>query len=400
MDTAKILYIEKYSKDLETKVMKHLPSGKPDYKTAEIKLAKKVFCSPDSHQILLSAGSLYEGNGPVWKVLLFRYSKIRDFGKPETERWETMPLQTAPWSSEGGFAAELPVTELWRLISSYPREAVHRGWHTPGQKGDPSYIYVGDLLISVPDTLQGKPLIHIELLDVSKIKFTGAGLRTIPSEDVAKAMCGGLGLPPYKRYSSDAEGWTVVPLPFALAFTALDVPNRCLFYEHYSWAGDQLGCLLKVCSYLWDHAASIDCTTEGVPLKILLEELQLKFDSVGPQWFCTLEDYQMSPLQGAMANTIYNGPAFNEEGQFVEVEDAIQLLSEADKYTANDTAFWDEDGMNCVIDTWWGRFGADRARWISLDMLLTLIVNLRESVPLPPSCDALLHSASGNCFVV
>jgi hypothetical protein len=135
--------------------------------------------------------SLLHKGGPVWNNLLSRYTKAEDGDRFKVERWETFSVQTAAWYPGFGdsFAVEFPVTEIWRLISSYPPKAVHTDW-------PPTKLYIGDLLITVPDSLQGKPLIRVELMDASRVKFLGDGRRPICDENMALAMCGGLGLAP------------------------------------------------------------------------------------------------------------------------------------------------------------------------------------------------------------
>jgi hypothetical protein len=61
---------------------------------------------------------------------------------------------------------------------------------------------------------------------------------------------------------------------------------------------------------------------------------------------------------------------------------------------------WDEDGMNTIVDIWWGRFTKDKARWIALAMTLILIINLDTRKRLPESFTPLFQSRTDNCLVV
>lgn len=392
--------MEKYAESLQIKIHKQLLTRRPDYSSASIKLPCKIFCSKEAHEIALDRTSLIHRNGPVWNNLLSRYRKEVDGDQVNDERWKDYSIQTAAWYSdfEGCFAAEIPVTEIWRLISSYPGEAMHIH----------SKVVLGDISIEVVGSLQGKPLVRMEFMDCVKIKHFGFGKRQIYSQNMAHAICGGLGLPPDQQsyrtlYDSDANGWKVVPLPDAFAFTKIPTnrdSNLWVFAEHYEWARKYLEHMMSVCHFLWDHAGSFDCNKEGVPVKILLEDLQDFRERKGVNWPLMVPIIKSAPLVEALESHLNISPDFNGEGYFIEIEDAVVLLKEASRYTANEIAYWDEDGMNNVVDNWWGRFGAHRARWVALDMTLKIFTNITNAGVLPSSFTPLLHSSSGHCFLI
>ena len=45
----------------------------------------------------------------------------------------------------------------------------------------------------------------------------------------------------------------------------------------------------------------------------------------------------------------------------MEIEDAVSLLREEDKYTDSQTRLCDEHGENQIVDNMWEQLGADRA---------------------------------------
>jgi hypothetical protein len=400
LEPEQLRYVEKYNRTLQIAGTKQLPSKRLDYSSATIKLPTRIFCSLARHILQHPRPTSFPPKQPTWDALLSYYTNIID-KVPQVDRWQEIPIQTAAWyPKEGGsFAAEVPVTEVWRLMASYVREAIHTV--IPGIVVHPeTKLFVGDAALTVADNLQGNPVVRVEFMDHAKVKFAGYGLREICSEQLAAAMCGGLGLPPDRLYRSKAAGWDFVPLPEAFAFTNVsrDVQGTvCLFAEHYNWAYAQIGHMMGVCKHLWDHAESIDCIADGVPIKVLLEQFQ-ELRTLGGNWL-SFPNWKVMQLQEGV-NDYFSTSGSTQEEDSVEIEDAIFLVQEASKYTKQDAAPWDEDGMNKIVDDWWGRFGADRARWIALELGLKIFGNVVDSVLLPDPFTALLHSPTGSCFVV
>lgn len=101
-----------------------------------------------------------------------------------------------------------------------------------------------------------------------------------------------------------------------------------------------------------------------------------------------------------MEDHLKSSPDFTDERAFVEIEDAVTLFRDADNYTCNYLALWDDDGMNNVVDQWWGHFGSKRARLVALDMSLKLNLNLEASLAFPDSFTSLLQTNSGKYLLV
>lgn len=95
--------------------------------------------------------------GPVWNRVLTRYNSC---SITTDDRWKRIPVQEAPWcpAYDGLFAAEVPITDVWRLIASFNLHYTN----STNEANTPTEIHICDLWVSVPDALLGKPLVHMD----------------------------------------------------------------------------------------------------------------------------------------------------------------------------------------------------------------------------------------------
>ena len=329
-------------------------------------MPKRLFCIPEAHS--LDDRERLDAAAPTWARVLARY-KVHSV---QDKRKERVPISEAIWcpssaTSEGAFAIQVPVVDVWRIIASFnPFYANYT--NEPNTKTE---IHVHDLWLSVPGHLEGQPLVRWTMRP--ETAFAPYDRAFVPDEAFADAMCGGAGLAPDQMcgrtvYSSSMPGWEVVRVEKAFAFTLIPAQNRCYFHEQWAWLGQRIVHMASVVDYLWDHAEASDLDEQQVPIKVrwegVKEDLQIHDgavkhvrSTVGYRLLNFVSEVQ-SGLQAALRAS---------DSAFVEVEDAVELLMRSEKYANKDRVFWDDDGMNQIVDDWWGLFGPDRARWIAIE---------------------------------
>lgn len=341
-------------------------------------------------------------NAPVWWHVLQYYAPAENAGDGGDTRRVAVAVGDCNWVSTElghGFAPEVRVAELWRILASYnPRARSYTH-----QSNTDTAVHVCDLWVSVPASHRGRPLVFMAI----KPDTVSSELpHCIPDLALATAICGGRGLVPRKRcdgsmlYDSDAPDWSTIKMPLALAFVTIHADNRCFFSAQFEWASSRVAAMMRVCHYLWDHADAIDLVDEaGKPVKVLFEELAAAMEDLN---LTDLERrgvlWKVDGLMGAVQDRIAE-PSFMDGLPFLEIEYAVRLLEKSGEYSAADEACWDGDGLNRVVDEWWGYFGPERARWVALLMTLTLLGNLHMALLLPESFDALFHSPTGTCII-
>ena len=397
-------YIEKHARVLDFKSPKRLlPNGRPNYSSGTLFLPTRLLCTPTTHQI--GEHDRVPPPAPIWATVLARYQSE---GPTDTRR-QRIPVAEASWCPkssdfEGAIAIEVPVVDVWRILASFnPYYANYTN-----EPNTETEVHVHDLWISVPARLDGKPLVRLALRP--ETAFAPYDRAQIPDAAFADTMCGGAGLAPDTMcgrtvYASRMPGWDVIRVGQAFAFALVPQQNRCYFAEQWRWLARRTACMVTVCHYLWDHANAIDLDNNQVPVKVQWEEtvsqLEIKDGAVAHvmgamSWrLQVLVPVVQSGLQAALRSQ-GDGPEAS-----VEIEDAVGLLMRSDQYkSADDRVFWDDDGKNRIVDDWWGLFGAEKARWIALDMTIKLILNMSDALVFPESFGELLHSGSGTCLIV
>ncbi|KAJ9419634.1 hypothetical protein FOXG_07064 [Fusarium oxysporum f. sp. lycopersici 4287] len=347
-----------------------------------------------------AAGSEHS-DAPIWWHVLQFYASPETCSRKEDSRRVRLAVGDCNWvltDLGSGYAPEVRVADLWRILASFnPRAREYT--HQPNTE---TSVHVCDLWISVPTSHRGRPVVF---LSINPNTVYAELLHEIPTLGLATAICGGRGLEPdqqcggKKLYGSEAPDWSTVKFPLAMAFATIPPANRCFFMEQYEWAKGRLWAMIRVCHFLWDHADAIDLDESGTPVKVLLEtmtelidERYLEFQATrGLQWRA---GGLMDLVQGRIA-----APSFLDSKGFVEIEDAVTLLEKSGLYTKDDEEFWDNDGLNHIVDDWWGCFGERRAKWIALLMMLTLLQNMNMALLLPESFNALFHSPTGTCII-
>ena len=343
-----------------------------------------------------AAGSEHP-DAPIWWHVLQFYTS------PETSSRRRVPVAVGDcnWVSTelgSGYAPEVGVVDMWRILASYnPRAREYT--HQPNTE---TSVHVCDLWISVPTSHRGRPVVF---LSINPNTAFASLPHEIPALRLATAICGGRGLEPdqqcggKKLYGSGAPDWSTVKMPLAMAFATIPASNRCFFMAQYEWAKGRVSAMVRVCHFLWDHADAIDLDESGTPVKVLLEIMtdiidveHLEYQAYGGLRFRA--GGLMDLVQGRIA-----APDFLESEGFAEIEDAVTLLEKSGSYTKDDEKFWDDDGLNRIVDDWWGCFGERRAKWIALLMMLTLLQNMDMALLLPKSFDALFHSPTGTCII-
>ncbi|KAH0556296.1 hypothetical protein GP486_005779 [Trichoglossum hirsutum] len=399
LEPDKVRYIEKYAHILEFRSSQLLLANrKPDYGSGSISLPTRLLCNPEAHGVL--GGGKVTLPAPIWTWVLSRY---RGDAGVDTRK-SRIPVQEVNWCSDFGadMAIEVPVVDVWRIIASFnPYYANYTN-----EPNTETEIHVHDLWISVPSTLKRLPLIHMALRP--ETSFAPYDKAWIPSEKFAIAMCGGKGLEPDKSclktvYSSRETGWDLIKIPMAFAFATIPTQNRCYFAEQWEWITKRCVHMLDVCHYLWDHAEAIDLDENQVPMKVLLEDVRGSLTFTGGEIRRTLSSsgWRLLALDNAVQPSLLSllQPADAVSEDFVEIEDAVNLLMKSDGYSNSDKVFWDDDGTNRIVDDWVGLFGPQKARWTALHMTVKLLINACDALVFPQSFNPLLHSGTGTCFI-
>ena len=396
-----VRYVERYASCLQLESPRRLlPSGKPDYGSGSIVVPKRLISTPDAHQAL-GEDRRQDFDGPPWTRVLVRYRAAEAGGDSRTHR---VPVQRVPWCPAfgGALAIEVPVVDVWRIIASFNPHYVNY----TNMPNTATEIHVADLWLSVPDAFRGLPLVRMTFRP--EVAFAPLSRTVVPDAAFARAMCGGAGLAPDAAcgrtvYASRAPGWDTVRVPLALGLAVVPAPNRCYFAEQHAWLAARAARMAAVAHFLWDHAEAADCTAEQVPVKVVWEEAAALFEAErGRGGVSPMLKYRLASLvavaQGGLLAALREPGA--DDSAWVEIEDAVELLDKADTYEEADRVFWDDEGVNQIVDDWWGRFGPDRARWVALDMTIKLLLNMADALVFHESFSSLLHAGTGNCFIV
>ncbi|KAF9766560.1 hypothetical protein IL306_001014 [Fusarium sp. DS 682] len=403
-----VQYIERHAAYLNFKPFKPKAAkyavGSELYGAGALSLPERFIESPKA-QVYdprgFNADQREHADAPIWWHVLQFYAAPESFLHKEDTRCVPVAVGKCNWVSTelgSGYAPEVRVTDLWRILASYnpnAREYTH-------QPNTPTSVHICDLWVSVPTAHRGRPVVF---LSINRDTAYADLPHEIPTLGLATAICGGRGLEPDQQcggkrlYGSEAPDWSTVKMPLAMAFATIPPSNRCFFMAQYVWAKRRLSAMIRVCHFLWDHADAIDLDESGTPVKVLFETMTelidvnvLEFQELrGLQWKAA---GLMDLVQGRIA-----APSFLESEGFVEIEDAVNLLEKSGSYTKDDEEFLDHDGLNRIVDDWWGCFGERRAKWIALLMMLTLLQNMNQALLLPEPFDALFHSPTGTCII-
>jgi len=314
-----------------------------------------------------------------------------------------VPVYEAIWSEDFGgcYAVEMPIADIWRIIGS---DNPNSELATREPNTDTS-VHIQDLWISVPGLLNNKPLVHFAFR--AGTVFTNLD-PFIPSEQYVSAICGIGGFPPDQTcnrtvFASAAEHWETVRQPMAFAFTLLPIQNRCYFPEQHKWLSEKTARMLAVACNLWNHPDAIDLDSEQVPIKVRLRELETAVTETDA---CVLPnlpyhtDSKITYLEAVVSQYFASGELFEGPDDFIEIEDAVNLLLKFRTYVEQDFQACYDNSESEVIRDWWGYFGETKARWVALSMTAKMLVNLCQCQKVPETFSALLHSPSGTCYIV
>ncbi|KAI4248753.1 MAG: hypothetical protein LQ352_005817 [Teloschistes flavicans] len=398
LEPEKVRYLEKHAKALDLRLPPRATAHR--FSAATVSLPHMLLSNPETHSPI--RGHLALGQSPTWLWVLNRYGEP---GLVNDHRRSRLSVQDAIWCPlfGGAFAVEIPVVDIWRIISSF-NPFFDSYTNEPNTETE---MHVHDLWISVPTELNGQPLVHMNLRPTTI--FAPYNRATMPAVKLARAMCGGEGLTAdtlctKPLFRSSAGGWDLVKVPIAFAFTMIPVENRCYFLAQWEWLARRSAAMIDVSFYLWDHADAIDLDDTGIPIKILWEEAMGLLDRDDGRVTLVHDhiDWKLQAIRDTVDAALLAllGNPDDVSVAFVEIEDAVELLVKASEYDASNKVSWDEDGQNQIVDDWWGRFGPDKARWVALHMTLKLLSNMRNALRFPSSFSPLIRSGTGKCFVV
>ncbi|KAG4261989.1 hypothetical protein FPRO03_11457 [Fusarium proliferatum] len=361
-------YIKRHAEYLDFKPFDSnaikFPTENEFYGAGTLSLPERFLYSPKA-QVYDARGFNVVGSehpdAPIWWHVLQFYASPEATPHNEDIRRVPMAVCDCKWISTdlgSGYAPEVRVVDLWRILASFnPHKRDYT--HQPNTK---TSVHICDLWISVPTSHGDRPVVSLSInpnTHYAEVPYE------IPTLELATAICGGQGLKPDQRcggkslYGSEAPDWSTVKMPLAMAFATIPSANRCYFTAQCRWAKERLSAMIRVCQFLWDHADAIDLDESGMPVKVRVELMTELIDERFPEADGCLQwgaGGLMDLVDGQIAES-----SFLDSGEFIEIEDAVTLLEKSISYTKDDEKYLDNDGLNNIVDNWWGCFGKRRA---------------------------------------
>jgi hypothetical protein len=148
--------------------------------------------------------------------------------------------------------------------------------------------------------------------------------------------------------------------------------------------------LVQIAHKLWDHDDSIDCNPEGIPIKVIVEDM-----ISSPSFQIRMHGGALSRLAGSLSLLrTATGEYFRQlpvDNTF-EMEDVMRLIGDLEDII--------EPGhLPLHVSSWVGCFGNDNGRWLVLELLLNGLSNILGCGILPDIFDALLRSPTRKCYL-
>ncbi|KAF5575918.1 calcium-independent phospholipase A2-gamma [Fusarium pseudocircinatum] len=264
------------------------------------------------------------------------------------------------WITQYGglILAKVDISEVWRLLSS--RVSILNGErdsrvHTDWVVNDVTVVMIGDHA--------GEPLIRavFRARDGHSLDHT-----FVLSSAFAQAMTSGRGIRPIgdlgPKYTNQMPGYELVPL------------------EN----------LVQIAYKLWDDDDSIDCNSEGVPIKVILEDMIRS-----PSFQIRIHGGALSRLAGIfrLLKTA-TGEYFRQlpADDIFEMEDVMRLIGDLED-------IMEPGHLPLHISSWVGCFGNKNGRWLVLELLINGLSNILDCGILPDAFDSLLRSPTRKCYL-
>jgi hypothetical protein len=313
-----------------------------------------------------------------WAHVLLAYH-AKDHGTGVDPRRKRMAVFNATWyEGLGGlFLARIPVSEIWRFITSGQSEMRLR----------PGFNPLG-VSVYILGQFAGEPLFRLDPGEAAG----GVGGSHIQSEVLARCIVGRGGLLPEgycgEKFSNEMPGLERIFMPWVLFFTKIS--KRVFFQRHLQEAMATMEGLVHILHQLWDDEDAIDLYNDVAPIKVLLKD------------YCSaLRGFSRFRLSGRLAITPNHHQLKQSTSQFFqspsmtdrsfEIEDALTLAKDATEQEANQ--------RNSNASHWVAHFGIDYARWICLALIINAVENIRACEILSAEYDIMLEGHSDICYV-
>lgn len=291
------------------------------------------------------------------------------------------------WTNEfGGLVlAHVDIAEVWRLLScGKSRSDMGRGSNTHGN------WVVNEITISVAGDKEGKPIIRTTFRTPGP---SGPRSIAVASSSLAQAMTGGPGLRPGgllgSRFVSKMLGYESVQMPKMVFFVCIGASKRVYFRSHFAAMVNLATNFIDVAHELWDHEDSIDCNHQGVPIKVIIEELREFFGDIW--WSGPIPSFDGSFYLLRNASDIYFGQLPDEDT--FEMEDLMTLMGELEQ------GILEPSRKPQHVASWTAFFGDQKARWLVIVLFLNCLDNFADSVVLPDAFEPLLDSPTRKCLL-
>ncbi|KAG5810247.1 hypothetical protein H9Q71_005604 [Fusarium xylarioides] len=292
------------------------------------------------------------------------------------------------WITEFGgvVLARVDISEVWRLLSS--RVSILNGErdsrvHTDWVVNDVTVVMIGDHA--------GEPLIRavFRARDGHSLDHT-----FVLSSAFAQAMTSGRGIRPMgdpgPRFTNQMPGYELVRMPRMSLFVRIPRQGRFYFPSHFRAMATVLENLVQVAYKLWDDDDSIDRNSEGVPIKVIFEDMIRS-----PSFQIRMHGGALSRLAGIfrLLRTA-KGEYFRQlpADDTFEMEDVMRLISDLED-------IMEPGHLPLHISSWVGCFGNESGRWLVLELLINGLSNILDCGILPDIFDTLLRSPTRKCYL-
>jgi len=292
------------------------------------------------------------------------------------------------WTAQFGGAvlAHVDISEVWRLLSS--RVSVLNGErdsrvHADWAVNDVTVVIIGDHF--------GEPLLRavFRAPDSHHLDHT-----FVLSSAFAQAMTSGLGIRPIAdlgpRFTNQMPGYELVRMPRMSLLVRIPTQGRVYFPSHFRTMTTLLENLVQIAYKLWDDDDSIDCNSEGVPIKVIFDDMIRS-----PSFQIRMHGGALSRLSGVfrLLGTA-TGEYFRQlpVGDTFEMEDVMRLIGDLED-------IMEPGDLPIHVSSWVGCFGNENGRWLVLELLINGLSNILDCGILPDIFDTLLRSPTRKCYL-
>ena len=192
------------------------------------------------------------------------------------------------------------------------------------------------------------------------------------------------------RFTNQMLGYEVVGMLRMVLFITIPIQGRVYFLSHFTTMSTMLGNLVQIANTLWDHDDSIECSSEGIPIKVMLQDMidtpnfQIRSHR-GTLFRCS---GSLRLLRTAAVEYFRQLPTENT----FEMEDVMRLIDDLEDII-------EPEHLPLHSLSWVGCFGNENGRWLDLSLLLNGLTNMVDYGILPGTFDALLHSPARKCYL-